>query len=110
MQYWPLSNNFVNKLLYRKVKDVIWVTDFAVFSGYYVEMMNGSIYDEVYINSEEDADVSVRIALSDRHTFINYRIGDYIGSTLGRGIDRFLRSVAGISYFSYKIENGLLLL
>ena len=108
-QFWPLNkDNFVNKLMYRKLTDMIWITDFSIFSGSYVAKVHGSIYDETYINSEEDADLSVRLLTSKRYTFIEYQIGDYVGSTLGMGVDRFLRSVAGISYLSYKIKFNLL--
>jgi len=37
---------------------------------------------------------------------INYRIGDFIGSTLGQKADRYLRNFVGYIYLNKKIGDG----
>ncbi|MEM3191795.1 MAG: hypothetical protein QW292_06845 [Candidatus Parvarchaeota archaeon] len=84
----------------------------AIFSGKFAKENNGSIFDETYINGIEDVDFSLRATNSKVELFtINYRIGTYIGATLGGFTsNRTLREIANLAYFNYKISNGLLLI
>ncbi len=113
-QYMPIvgksfkKRTFITKHLFNVVQEIILTEDFMILSSRFVADHDGLIFDETYINGEEDSDISIRLNKNGRHTFINYRLGDYVGGTLGTGINRRFRSVATTSYFSYKIENGLL--
>ncbi|MEM0134277.1 MAG: hypothetical protein QXU18_03500 [Thermoplasmatales archaeon] len=79
--------------------------DFNVFSNDFLNE-NTHLFDENFINEKEDSDLSLSIAtnkiISAR---IKYKIGDLIGSTLGTGPDRDLRSIASTIYFDYKWKN-----
>ncbi|MCL5677799.1 MAG: hypothetical protein M1442_00820 [Candidatus Thermoplasmatota archaeon] len=112
VSYRPLQYDvFLNRLLYKRIAEAVFTIDFAILSGAFVKEKGGNIFDETYVNGEEDSDLSITLTRNkEDYAFVKYRIGDFIGSTSGIGFDRYLRSVATISYFSYKIEKGLLLL
>ena len=65
--------------------------------------MNFSVLDETFINAGDDTDLSLRFSLDrSRVAFIDYSIGDIIGGTLGIGVERGLRSIAGLCYLNFK--------
>ncbi|OWP57165.1 MAG: hypothetical protein B2I17_01960 [Thermoplasmatales archaeon B_DKE] len=81
------------------------IQDFAIFSANWVLKHSVNVYDETFINAVEDTDLSIQFSLTgDRIGKIDYKIGDMIGSTLGNGMDRRLRSIASMVYFSSKLE------
>ena len=88
---------------------VISIADFCIFSANFFED-NSGFYDEIYINSSEDMDISLRVFMANecRTNTISYRIGDYKGSTLGNGTGRRLMEIAGLAYFNHKVENEYL--
>lgn len=82
--------------------------DFGIFSSNFLRQFPEGPFDETYINHLEDSDLSLRIALKKRNVaFIDYMIGDFVGSTLGVGIQRHLRGIASEAYFNYKLEKVL---
>ena len=79
--------------------------DFGIFSASYVKSLSCKLFDESFINAYEDHDISLKFYLQHlNYAVINYRIGDYIGSSLGTGIHRELRNIASLSYLNYKFE------
>ena len=98
-----------SRLFYRKTRDVLLTSDFGIFPADYVRKTIGQLWDETYINGVEDIDQSLMVTSSkEDYAFVNYRIGDLIGSVLGNGIDRELRDRANFVYFNYKIDKGLI--
>ena len=85
------------------------VLDFIILSRRFVEQAMGNIFDETYINEGEDSDLSFRISLkNEKFAIIDYKIGDYIGSTIGpTDMGRWLREAAGTCYFNFKWEKEL---
>jgi len=82
--------------------------DFLILSHRLVEQTEGYIFDETYINGREDVDLSLRISLGgEKYAVIDYRIGDYIGSTIGINSNRWIRDVANLCYFNFKWRNDL---
>ena len=97
------------RLFYRETRCYILTSDFSIFSGRWAKSVNGDAFDEAYINGVEDWELSLRIC-SDRRSydFINYEIGDLIGSSIGDYWGaRNLREVANMVYFDDKISNML---
>jgi GT2 family glycosyltransferase len=79
-----------------------------IFSHKFVEKASGNIFDENYINSHEDTDLSLRINLFDKNVAtIDYNIGNYMGSSLGNNDARYIRDVLDLCYFNFKWENEL---
>lgn len=107
-KYLPLTNKFINKLLYTKHQEAIWFIDFGILGSAFVKRLEGKVFDETYINSEEDADLSMRIFSSRSYEKIDFDIGEQIGGTLGIDNNRYIRGLASNCYFSYKVEKGLL--
>ena len=96
--------NFKTSLVFKKVPntDFINTVAFGIFSSNYLKKFE-NIYDDTYINESEETDFSFRSKLENANTaFIKYRIGAFIGSTLGIGKARNLRSFASIAYLNYK--------
>jgi len=87
----------------KKNSTFIHISSFGIFSSKFIKNSEGQIFDEVYINANEDIDLSYRISTQSINTTqINYKIGDLIGKTLGLGIDRYLRGISGSVYFFSK--------
>ena len=86
--------------------NIISIADFGIFS---TEFIKGSwpLYEETYVNSAEDMDLSLRINRFNDVKIIKFRIGDYMGSTLGTDVRRHLMEVAGLTYFNYKLMVGM---
>jgi len=83
--------------------------DFLILSYEFVKQADGNIFDETYINVTEDVDLSFRISLkNEKVAIIDYKIGDYIGSTFGPTFGgRWFKEAAGTSYFNFKWEKEL---
>ena len=78
-------------------------TDFGIFSSDFVNRKHGNLFDETFINAQEDHDIMIDFFInSDRYTFIDYQIGDCIGSSFVPGISRDLRNLAGVAYLNFK--------
>ena len=112
-QYWPLAGankkeKIIADLLYRKVSTVVWTMGFSIYSVEFVKKMGGEIFDETFISSEEDSDISIRIAHSKRYTFVDYKIDEYISSSRGNWECRNMQAVPGVVYLSFKIQKGLI--
>jgi GT2 family glycosyltransferase len=84
------------------------IADFGIFSTEFIKKHHGLIYDETYINSGEDVDLSLEVTLDNkRFRVIDYEIGDHIGGTLGTDVSRKIRDIAGNAYLNYKITRGI---
>ncbi|MEM3192917.1 MAG: hypothetical protein QW292_12705 [Candidatus Parvarchaeota archaeon] len=112
--FYPRRNDRVlekilNKISFRNVAKFINIMSFGIFSSEFILKNGGNLFDELYVNEMEDTDLSILLSKNkDKTSFINFRIGDRIGSTLGLASDRGARSFLGYAYLSYKIENGYL--
>ena len=89
--------------LFKKGYEYTEIQSFGIFSAEWVRKVNCNVLDEMFINAGEDTDLSLRFSLDrSRLAFIDYRIGDIIGGTHGIGVDRALRSIAGMCYLNFK--------
>jgi len=92
----------------RKSYPFIESLDFLILSRKFVEQEMGNIFDETYVLGGEDVDLSLRISFErEKIAFINYKIGDYVGSTLGLSNQRWIREIAAHCYFDFKWRNRL---
>jgi hypothetical protein len=103
----PVSGKFSK--LFKKGYLYLEIQDFGIYSSIWISKMGDKIYDDTFINAAEDTDLSLIIALGGIRTAkIKYRIGDLIGSSLGTGIQRSLRSIAGLTYLNYKWRDHIM--
>lgn len=80
--------------------------DFQIFS--YNLVKNTEIFDQNFINSMEDVDFSYKLSKEKiKSTTIDFRIGDYIGKSLGSGIERTIRNISNLAYFNKKLNQKL---
>ena len=108
VKYFYAAKNKLTSFFFRRIRgtDFICTQAFGIFSSRYLALRPESLFDETYINEHEDLDMSLQLFLEGvRYKIINYNIGGYIGGTLGLGMDRELRQVAGRAYFNWKFEN-----
>ena len=97
----PVSGKF--SLLFHKGYQYSEIQDFGIYSSVWISSMGSSVYDETFINAAEDTDLSLKISLENmKTTTIDYKIGDLIGTSMGTGIQRGLRSLAGLVYLNWK--------
>jgi hypothetical protein len=95
----------VSRIFLKRPMKFIMTSSFAILSGNFCLRKDGKIFDETYINGMEDLHLSLEIASElkkqgSSYSFINYRIGDKVGSTLGKGEIRRFRYIANEVYFS----------
>jgi hypothetical protein len=111
-----VKNKFLVNLLFKNLHRFIITSSFGIFSGNFIKKIRNNHLnnplDETYINGYEDADLSLIINYNYKFNFINYKIGDYIGMSIGpwlglSGILRELRDMANLTYFNKKFYNYL---
>jgi len=104
-------NRFLNFLFLRPVKHFTNILSFGIFSSEFVRECKGEVFDEVYIYEMEDTDLSVRLTSTNKKSVvIDFKIGEYVGSSQGTGLMRRIRTVPGLSYFSSKVQMGAIYL
>jgi len=104
VRYSILKKRKINDILFKGITYIDLVA-FGIFSAKFAETKQGNLFDEIFINNMEDSDLSLSILLTKSRVHkIHFSIGDLIGSSLGIGIDRSLRSLASEVYFTYKWE------
>jgi len=105
------KNKFLTNLFYKKFVRFILTSSFGIFSGNFIKKIGNNPFDETYINGMEDIDLSLIINYNYKFSFINYKIGDYIGMSLGNesvgGLPRAIRDVVNLAYFNKKFYNHL---
>ena len=103
-----IVKKIVKLFLIRPIKnsqEFLHVGSFGIFSNEFILNMKNSLFDENYINADEDTDLSYRISFREVKTYeIEYKIGDLVGRSMGLREDRFLCSQAGRVYFLAKFE------
>ena len=94
--------NFPYRILFKTKYTFPAIADFAVLSSKILNTIT-ELYDETFINSGEDIDLSLRIYLSDcAYKITNFRIGSIGGGSLGG--NRMLRGLTGSVYMNHKID------
>jgi len=111
-----VKNKFLVNLLFKNLHRFIITSSFGIFSGNFIKKIRNNPLnnplDETYISGYEDIDISLIINYNYKFNFINYKIGDYIGMSLGpwlglSGVLRELRDMANLTYFNKKFYNYL---
>jgi len=70
----PLDK-IIKKVLFRNAKCFLNIGDFSIFSGKFINMREGSLFDETYINGVEDFDLSYSLYTNNsKYKFIDYTI------------------------------------
>ena len=98
----------IKNLLFRNIlkTEFINVITFFVVSYRYLRNIGGNLFDENFVFGGEDTDFSFMLYIKGvRQKLINYLIGDIVGSTLGTGQDRELRSIYSLVYFNNKYSD-----
>lgn len=99
----------IQRRLFKSYTTVLNVGAFGIFSSGYIRNIGGKLFDDIYLNEFEELELSYNLRHSKLETAtIPYRIGDMVGTTLGKTTVRKYRAIASRSYFNYKIKNGLL--
>ncbi|MEM3489502.1 MAG: hypothetical protein QXO75_07620, partial [Nitrososphaerota archaeon] len=103
IEFMSFSFPIVSVFFHKRGYTFMELLDFGIISNKFAKMKDGNVFDETFVNSREDVDLSIEFSLTkERIAFINYRIGDYIGSSLGNGKQRLIRDVANLAYLNYK--------
>ncbi len=99
----------LNKFFFNCYFKYTAIATFAIFSRKLILSLDKKPYDETYINAAEDIDLDLRLNSKIIKTVeIDYKIGDYIGSTLGNNNNRRMREISGYTLLNYKIERGII--
>ena len=105
------KNKFLTNLFLKNWVRFIIYSAFGIFSGNFIKKIGNNPFDETYINGMEDIDLSLIINYNYKFTFINYKIGDYIGMSLGYvsswSHPRAIRDFANWAYFNKKFYNQI---
>ena len=109
INFFSSMDNFLWNRFFKCNLKHISIAAFSIFNSQYLREMNGSIFDETYINGGEDIDFSLKCHLENvSFAFIRYKIQDMMGTSLGGGYLRGLRDIMNYAYFNYKIRNNIL--
>lgn len=94
-------------LLSKKVEEAYTIGSFSVFSYSFVNSLK-KVFDETYINGEEDADLSIFISKHKNFLYIDFLIGQVGGASLGKGLNspRSIRGLANRCYLSNKFSSS----
>ena len=106
----PKLKRILKGIITKKIKDSEFINSqsFGIYSSVFIKQQSNLIFDENYVNSTEEVDLSYYIKLSKTpYRIIDYQIGDLQGSTLGTGITRRLRIILGDTYFFNKYQESL---
>jgi hypothetical protein len=104
VKYFSSPRNHYGKYFFKHKNPHISIADFGIFSSKFIERKGRVLFDEIYVHGCEDVDLSLEIALKKKYSFINYSIGDLLGSSLGTDIKRKLRDISGYIYLNYKLK------
>ena len=106
----PKLKRILKGIITKKIEDSEFINSqsFGIYSSVFIKQQSNLIFDENYVNSTEEVDLSYYIKLSKTpYRIIDYQIGDLQGSTLGTGITRRLRIILGDTYFFNKYQESL---
>lgn len=98
--FWP-TKKLLKLLLFKRSYSFTMTSAFSIFSSQFVIDNNEKLFDETFINGVEDWLLSLNLSRNPEHNaVINYRIGDYIGSTFNQqgGNIRNLRNIVNLVY------------
>ena len=94
------------KMIYKRVISYNHAGSFLVLDSYSVNRyikLHSNLYDEVFINSGEDIDLSLMLkGEAKEHFFENYNIGTIGSGTMSYGAQRGLRDILGFVYLDSK--------
>lgn len=100
---------FPFRLFYRSIHEFLLTVSFSIFSSDFIRQVDGSLFDETYINGVEDIDLSYNLFKSKKnYSFIDYNLSEHVGASLGRNRARRLRDIANLTYLNQKIAQGVL--
>jgi len=108
--YVKYPDNFVNRFYIKKLFYFYGFEPIGIFSSSFIKQRpNFKLFDETFINASEDVDLSIEISQmvsEGKVKFLNYRIGAFHGSSLGRTIARGFRDESSEAYFNHKLESN----
>ncbi len=105
---WREWYRYFSYFIYKKIKSFPITLAFTIISPYFIRSNDGILFDETYINGFEDVDISFYFSEHTQNVgWINYRIGDFIASSIGTGEFRVLTDRANAAYFQSKNSERL---
>ena len=108
VKLFPVPVKGIKHLFYRKGFYYVSMASFGIISGNLIKKIGTKIFDETFPIGGFDDDFSIRVIKENfTFTFIDYKIGDMFGSTLGTDMSRKFRDLAGLIYLNEKWRNIL---
>ena len=103
------TSKFMDNLFYTPMHKYILTAAFGIFSPYFIKNNNNILFDETFINGGEDNELSIRLSKNmEQIKTINYIIGDYVGSSLGKkNKSRWYRDVLNQVYLNFLYSHEL---
>jgi hypothetical protein len=93
------------RLFFHKGYRHLSIASFGIVSAKWVATAGGTIFNEGFLNDALDIELSLRLTRDQsRYSFIDYRISEQHGATMGRGDSRRLRMLANNAYLQELIE------
>ena len=97
------------KKLFKDYYEFVNFGCFGIFSSEFIRKKGGSVFDECYLNEFEEVELSIQLSKSpERLKYIDFKIRDRIGESLGTGSVRKFRAIASRAYFNFKINKSLI--
>ncbi|MCW1311785.1 MAG: hypothetical protein QXJ93_02920 [Candidatus Rehaiarchaeum fermentans] len=78
LKYFMCPPTGIYPKLFKEGYNYIEIHNFSKFSAEYTKRVNGEVYDETFVNTGKDADLSLKLSFINRNAVIDYKIGDYM--------------------------------
>ena len=101
------DRNLLEQLFYKPLIRYKITEDFGIFSSIFIREQQNDLFDETFINGSEDDELCIRISkFPEKMASIDYKIGDYISSSLGRNSKlRWLQDIVNSIYLNYLFKD-----
>ena len=96
----------LKRIITNKNMKIMNINNFSIFGYEFFKQYDSKLFDENFINGYEDIDLTINLLeKGNQINFVDYKIGDYSGKSLGTSLDRSAREIANLAYFNSKHPN-----
>ena len=95
-------NSLLRKIFLKNEYSYTLTSSFTILSSSYCEKKN-EVFSETYINGVEDWELSIDLSKC-KQDIVTYKIGDYIGMTIGSPLNRCIRDLVNQILFNDRIK------
>ena len=106
-EYFHMGHSRLFCLLKKNITKYYLSEYFGIFSANLLKKRGKILFDETFINGNEDQDLSISLAINnERISAVPFQIGSVYGASLGNDRRRILRGIASDVYMNHKMSKN----